>query len=463
MTKRLLKVYEGLAISLKRNSTIFSETRRNLAQYNSKMLIVFLLIINLTIGVLLFVNMYQEQRMEMIDITNQQINALKLDPDGSFGNKKDIDNKINLTKGIFLTYFIRRDGQLEMIDDFSPEIHTSIDKKIGNWRPEDLSEKLIEINLTKNQPTYLLMAAQNIYVKGKRVGTIYIGKDIKLLRDLYIRFLILLAGFSIVFFVIAVVIGRFMTKRAMKPIIKSYSVQTEFIADASHELRTPLSVLKSGIEAIEFEERHKLSSFSSMTLKDLKDELTSTTNLVNNLLYLIRSDSGQQRSLHTEFDLYELVNQTKRSFGHQAESKGIELGALNSKPLLVYSDQDKIKQLLYLLVDNAIKYTPEGGKVDLNYGLSLSSSKKAFYIAVKDNGIGIPMKDQARIFDRFYRVDKSRSRENGSSGLGLSIGKSITESLNGSLSVSSQENEGCEFILTIPYSKDRSNVRQEES
>lgn len=254
-----------------------------------------------------------------------------------------------------------------------------------------------------------------------------------------------------------------MTKRAMKPIIKSYSVQTEFIADASHELRTPLSVLKSGLEAIEFEEKGKLSSFSSMILNDLKDEITSTTNLVNNLLYLIRSDTGQQRSVHSEFDLDELVNQTVRSFGHQAESKDIELSLLNRKKLVVFSDRDKIKQLLYLLIDNALKYTPKGGRVDINYGLTQTNSKKKFYITVRDNGIGIPMRDQARIFDRFYRVDKSRSRENGSSGLGLSIGKSITESLNGSLSVSSQENTGSEFLLTIPFSKHYPNARQDES
>lgn len=406
--------------------------------------------------------MYQEQTVELFDIAKQQINSLKLDPDGYFSNKKDIDNKSNLTKGIFLTYLIRPNGDLEIIDDFSPKIHTKIDHEIGNWKPEDLSEKLIKVNLTKNQPTYILMAAKNIYVKGKRVATIYIGKDIKLLIEMYIHFLVILLALSVVFFILAVLIGHYMTKRAMEPILKSYTSQIEFIADASHELRTPLTVLKSGLELIEFEEKDKLSSLSSNVLEDLKDEIKSTTNLVNNLLYLIRSNSGHQVSVKLPFDLNELVSQTVRSFSHRARAETIELDLLNSHSLFVNSDRDKVKELLYLLVDNAIKYTPRGGTVTLSFGLNPGNPKKSFFIAVQDTGVGIPLEEQDRIFDRFYRVDKSRTRQNGNSGLGLSIGKSIAESLNGTITVSSQIQEGSKFVVTIPNSKSQLNVRQGE-
>lgn len=447
---------------MKGNPTIFSETRKYLSNYNSRMLIVYLLAINFTIGILLFYNMYREQRVELSDIAKQQINSLKLDPDGYLGNKKDIDNKINLTKGIFLTYLIRPNGDLEIIDDFSPRLHTKIDERIGKWKPEDLSEKLIKVNVTKSQPTYILMAAKNIYVKGKWVATIYIGKDIKLLIDMYIHFLVILMGLSVVFFGLAVLIGHFMTKRAMEPIMKSYMSQTEFIADASHELRTPLSVLKSGLEVIEYEDKDKLSSISINILEDLKDEIKSTTNLVNNLLYLIRSNTGQQVSVRSTFDLNELVSQTIRSFTHQASTKKIELDLLNGHSLLVSSDRDKVKQLLYLLVDNAIKYTPIGGKIVLSYGLT-PGAKQSFFLAVQDNGIGIPIEEQERIFDRFYRVDKSRSRQNGSTGLGLAIGKTIAESLNGTITVLSKVNEGSKFVLTVPNSKLQSNISHDKS
>jgi two-component system, OmpR family, sensor histidine kinase CiaH len=417
------------------------------------MLIIFLFLINFVIGVLLFINMYHEQRMELFDIAQQEINELKIDPDGYFNNK-DIDTRrINRTKGIFLTYFITNNNKLRAIDDFSSDLHNSIMKKVGNWKPKRMSERYVEVNYPKNQPTYLLIVAQNIYIDGHQKGTIYIGKDVKFLRDMIIHFLFILIGLSLIFFIVALFVGQFMTKRAMEPILKSYTSQSKFIADASHELRTPLSVLKSGLDVLEFEEGNKLSSVSKNVLSDLKEEINGTTQLVTNLLFLIRSESGQQTSEMTSFDLRELIQQTLRSFMHLSESKMIKLDLLTKSPLMVYTDKEKVKQLLYLLVDNALKYTPPGGQVSLSYGLKSNTQKRKFFIAVRDNGVGIPLEEQEKIFDRFYRVDKSRSRQNGSSGLGLSIGKSIVESLNGTIEVTSVINKGSEFSFTIPFSK----------
>lgn len=415
------------------------------------MLMVFLLIINFVISILLFINMYHEQKAELIEIARQEINELKLDPNGYF-NDKHTNTNLNKIKGIFLTYFIKNDNKLEVIDDFSPELHTSIMKKIGNWKPDKISVKYVEVNFPKNHPIYLFVVSQNVYINGQRLGTIYIGKDIKLLRVMLIHFLFILIGLSLVFFIISFVVGQIMTKRAMKPIIKAYSLQSEFIADASHELRTPLSVLKSGLDVIEFEEKNKLSSFSENVLSDLKEEINRTTQLVNNMLFLIRSDSGQQ-SLFITFDLFGLMQQIIRSFKPLSESKLIDLDLLTAGPLRVYTDREKVQQILYILMDNAIKYTPSEGKVSIWYGLKPANQKKKLVIIVRDNGVGIPIEEQERIFDRFYRVDKSRSRENGSSGLGLSIGKSLAESLNGSIEVTSTLNKGSEFALILPLLK----------
>lgn len=240
-----------------------------------------------------------------------------------------------------------------------------------------------------------------------------------------------------------------MTKQAIKPIIKAYTLQSEFIANVSHELRTPLSVLQSGLETIEFEEVKRFSPISKNILSDLQDEVRSTTQLVNHLLYLIRSDSGEQPIIKEKFDLLILMQQIIRSFQRFSESKEIRLDLLTQNPLPIYTDKEKVKQLLYILIDNALKYTPNGGYVSISY----EQKNKILSIVIEDNGIGISFEQQKRIFDRFYRADQSRSRQAGSSGLGLSIGKSIIESLQGTIKVSSKINVGSKFTIIIPLQK----------
>lgn len=417
------------------------------------MLIVFLLIFNIVISIVLFLYMYNEQRFELFDIAKQEINELNIDIDENPVDQNSIVPSINKTKGIFLTYFMKSNNKLVIIDEFSPHIRSAVVQQIQNWKPNKMETKFIQVQLSKNDPRYLYIVSQNIFENGQRKGTIYIGKDVTSLINMFISFLLILFGLSIIFFIIALLVGQAMTKRAMRPIIKSYNLQSEFIADASHELRTPLSVLKSGLDVIEFEEGNKLSSVSKNILTDLQEEIRGTTKLVNNLLLLIRSGSGEQPSVVENFDMLELMYQIMRSFQPLSKSKEIKLELQTQKPLSVLTDREKVKQILYILIDNAIKYTPNGGCVNISYELKTANYQKNLSITISDNGIGIPFELQKRIFDRFYRVDKSRSRHNGSSGLGLPIGKSIIESLNGRIKVVSTPNQGSQFIITIPLQK----------
>ena len=437
---------------MKHNLKLFSNTRKNLARYNSSMLIIFLLLFNVVISIVLFIIMYHEQRVELFDMAKQEMNELKINRFGTTSEQTPVNN-INKTKGIFLTYFLTTNNKLEIVDEFSPKLRASIIKKVKNWNPSRMEAKYKRVQLANKKPIYLFIVAQNVYEHGQRKGTIYIGKNINFLRNMFIHFLFILLGISVVFLIIALIIGRFMTKRVMKPIIKTYSLQSEFIADASHELRTPLSVLKSGLDVIEFEEGKNFSSFSKNILSDLKEEVGRTTQLVNRLLFLIRSDSGEQSVLIESFDLLELMEQILRSLQHLSETKDIRIDLHMRTRLIVSSDKEKLKQLLYILIDNAIKYTPEGGRIGVSYEVESTNQNEKLCIVVRDNGIGIPLDEQDRIFDRFHRVDKSRSRNNGSSGLGLPIGKSIVESLHGTLEVSSTLNKGSRFTITIPLKK----------
>ncbi|QFF98427.1 sensor histidine kinase [Psychrobacillus glaciei] len=443
---------------MKHNVNVFSTTKKNLSQYNSRMLIVFLLLFNIVISVFLFINMYNEQKVTMIDIAKQEIKELQTDGEELSNDQNHTtgtESTNNNTQGVLLTYFLKSNNELLIIDEFSPQMRTVLLKIVENWKPVEMEVKYQEVEISKEDSVYLLIVSQNVYEHDKLKGTIYIGKDITFLRNMFIHFLFILLGISLIFFVIALVVGRVMTKRAMDPIIKTYHLQSEFIADASHELRTPLSVVKSGLDVIEYEEGNKFSAFSKSILSDLKEEIRSTTQLVSNLLFLIRSDSGEQSSFVEHFDLQELMQQILRSFHHLSETKKIKLDLQTLTPLGLLTDREKLKQLLYILMDNAMKYTPSNGKISIYYELKSDQQSEMLYIVVSDNGIGIPIEQQERIFDRFYRVDKSRSRQSGSSGLGLPIGKSIVESLNGTIEVSSSLDKGSEFTIMIPLSKNQ--------
>ncbi|MCH5583945.1 cell wall metabolism sensor histidine kinase WalK [Shimazuella sp. AN120528] len=434
---------------MKHNMNLFASTRKQLTHYNSGMLIIFLLLFNIVISLVLFLITYHEQRMELFDIGKQEINELNMDIDeypGGQNQENPLVPSINKTKGIFLTYFLKPNHRLIIIDEYSSKIREPIFKNVKNWKPDKMGFKFLRIELSEKDSHYLFLVSQNIYQNGKRKGTIYIGKDITYLITMYFHFLFILLGISLIFFVIALLVGHTMTKQAIKPIIKAYTLQSEFIANVSHELRTPLSVLQSGLEAIDFEEGKHFSPIAKNILSDLQEEVRSTTQLVNHLLYLIRSDSGEQPTKKENFDLLILLQQIIRSFQRLSESKDIKLDLLTLHPLPIYTDKENIKQLLYILIDNALKYTPNGGNVCISY----EQKDEILTIVVQDNGIGISSEQQQHIFDRFYRADKSRSRQTGSSGLGLSIGKSIIESLHGTIKVSSKLNAGSKFFIMIP-------------
>lgn len=322
--------------------------------------------------------------------------------------------------------------------------------RVKGWNPDTIKMKYETFTYGNNQEIHFLIAAQSVYEKGKIVGTVYFGKDISFLWSMFQWLLAVLLGMSLLFAGIAIVIGQFMTRRAMKPIIRSYQLQREFLADASHELRTPISILKSGLEIIVMEESNKLSEFSFELLKDLQKEAKSAAKMVSDLLLLARSDSGVQQISYEPFDFSLMAEQVIRSIQSIAQSSQIKLTLHPQGSILLLADQERIKQLLYILLDNAIKYTPHGGEITLSYMTKEEDHKQKLCVIVEDTGIGIEHEHIDHIFNRFYRVDKNRSRESGGTGLGLAIAKWIVEAHRGSIEVSSTPGIGSTFTVLLP-------------
>ncbi len=219
----------------------------------------------------------------------------------------------------------------------------------------------------------------------------------------------------------------------------------EFVANVSHELRTPLTTIKSYAETIL--DMLDNSDVPATFINTILNETDRMARLVKDLLVLSSLEQPDQLS-KSEFKMLELVSDVVDTLELVAKEQGHRLLLTVTNPFdgLFYGDRDRLEQVLYNIISNSIKYTPNGGKIEVFAGQVFNKVT----IKVKDNGIGIPEKDLGRLFERFYRVDKARSREKGGTGLGLAISKGIVENHGGTISVESQLGQGTEVTITLP-------------
>jgi two-component system sensor histidine kinase BaeS len=224
---------------------------------------------------------------------------------------------------------------------------------------------------------------------------------------------------------------------------KSQDLRRQMTADIAHELRTPLTVVLGHSEALS---EGQLPP-DPETFDIIYDETKRLNRLVDDLRTLSLSDAGELHLNRSRISPQELLDRSAAARKSEANSKNISLGVETSPGLPeVNVDADRMTQVLVNLLDNALRYTPEGGRVTLT-GTQIPDGVA---ITVKDNGPGIPEVDLPYVFDRFYRGDKSRQREEGGSGLGLAIARSLIESQGGRIRAESQVGEGASFIIELP-------------
>lgn len=219
----------------------------------------------------------------------------------------------------------------------------------------------------------------------------------------------------------------------------------EFVANVSHELRTPITVVKSYAETLLSLKEH--DETEEHFLNVINEEADRMTRLVHDLLALSRLDNNKEMK-KLPFNPSELANSVCDRMEIQARERSqVIIRKIKADNENILGDKDRIEQVLVNIVGNAIKYTKDGGRIKV----STEKDDSYFYIKVKDNGIGIPKEDTERIFERFYRVDKARSRSMGGTGLGLAIAKEIVEAHKGKITLVSQENKGTEVTVALPY------------
>lgn len=240
---------------------------------------------------------------------------------------------------------------------------------------------------------------------------------------------------------IAAAISAVLVQRALDPVRLAMQRQRDFVADAAHELRTPLAIMRSvgelGMNETSPEDQQ-------VTIEQMLAQNNHLTRLVDDLSLLARADSDAVTMQRSQVDLSSLVSGITEEITPLAEEQGVRLETESSGHLLVFGDIVRLRQLLLILLDNALKHTPSGGTVRV---VLLPRGSRAD-LRVIDSGPGIDPDDLPHIFDRFYRADKARSGEG--TGLGLAIGRWIVESHGGTIAAGNAEGQGAVFTVTLP-------------
>ncbi len=227
--------------------------------------------------------------------------------------------------------------------------------------------------------------------------------------------------------------------------VKLDNMQKEFVADVSHELKTPITSIMGYADTLlegDYDEETRIKF-----LNVIASESRRMARLVTDLLTLSRYDSNKKKTNKTLFDLGELVKKCQEKLAIEIKRKNHDVKSFVTADVpLVYADKDDIERVILNILTNSIKYTKDNGEIKIYVGFVYNDA----YIKIYDNGIGIPEEDLTRIFDRFYRVDKARTREMGGTGLGLSIAKEILDKNGGSIDIKSIVGEGTEVVIRIP-------------
>ena len=244
------------------------------------------------------------------------------------------------------------------------------------------------------------------------------------------------------FWILSLLASLYLARVSVKPLLESMQKQQNFVENASHELRTPLAVLQNRLETL-FRKPEATIMESSESIASSLEEVRNMRLLTTNLLNLARRDDGikpdlgevQPEFFNTIFTNYEMIATENHKVFHFE----------NRIKRTIITDKLLLKQLMTILFDNAVKYTEEYGEINF----VITATDRNLYLTVSDDGIGIPQADKKKIFDRFYRVDKARTRQKGGFGLGLSLAKQIVDALRGSISVKDNKPHGTIFEVKI--------------
>jgi signal transduction histidine kinase len=298
--------------------------------------------------------------------------------------------------------------------------------------------------------TPVRILTENVAVPGAATYTVQvIGDRVAEQRTLQVMLVVLVVG-GLVVLLVAFGFGTVYARRALVPIRESLANQRvalrrqrEFAADASHELRTPLTVIRSSVEYLERHRDEPVAKVGS-ALVDIDEEVRHMTAIVEDLLLLARSDSGAVALEHIPVDLGDVAADGASAMGKPATDRGVRV-EVDPQPAVVAGDPARLRQLVMILVDNAIRHSPTDGRV----GVSVRAVGSGASLVVEDDGPGIRPEDLPHLFERFYRAPGAPG---GGTGLGLAIAAWIVDRHGGRIEVANRAEGGARFVVSLPAS-----------
>ena len=341
--------------------------------------------------------------------------------------------------------FQNQEEIIQIIDKNGKVLFSAGDLKLININPEteglSTGQYMEEVN---DQETF-----KPIRIYTTRIGTtsyfVRVGRTYEnlnaSLESIIISFLIVI---PFVVFITGFASYRFATF-AIKPFEESYRKLKQFTEDASHELKTPLSTIKANID-VALSKNIDSTPYYTKKLAIINDSVERMSKIITNMLYISRLDSGILELTKEKIKVFSMLEEVKDKFMDAALQKNVQIQIEGERNIEVTSNKAALFEILSILIENAINFNKIQGSVNIG----VQSLDKWFEIYVADTGIGISREDLPHVFDRFYRGEKSRSRETGGSGLGLSIASNLAGSISARIEAKSKEGIGSTFTIFIP-------------
>lgn len=305
--------------------------------------------------------------------------------------------------------------------------------KIINYSSNDLTDSEIKelvinnVNKINSKKIESLYTSDYVFMETKEGNLIMVNNTSTksyLLKELFKSILVFITLETI-----QVIISLNITKRIVKPVNESFIRQKQFIYDASHELKTPIAIISASAEMLEKNPKEK------KWLENIKTENNRMNKLVISLLDLSKSENIKENEVYTNVNLSKVIKNKALTFESLIYENSLELDVDVANDIMFNCNEDRIKELLSILMDNAIKHSLPNSQITVK----LSKEKNNIYLSVKNKGKEIPVSEREKIFERFYRLDKSRNRDDNRYGIGLSIAKNIVINHNGTINVNCKD------------------------
>ena len=353
---------------------------------------------------------------------------------------------VSVREGSMLAYFVSPDGKTIVLDQLGQgKIREGLFTLRGDW-PKKLDTARMLNNRVYDEKgnAHRYLAALAPVLRGDKLeGHLYMFKDMEFYYQAAFTTLFKLLCVAVLLFALACYFGYWLAGRNIQPISEMYGRQMQFTADASHEMRTPLAVMALATQGLKEDEESRYSDFAKESIEMLQNETQRMSRLTENLMALARGDEGNAPVPMQMVNITELCARVGQQLKLLAQEKGIALRTHVDDSLELLGDETALNRLLIILLDNAIKYSPAATNIDF----IVTKSKNNVLFVVQDEGCGISDEDKEKVFDRFYRVDKARSRSQGGLGLGLSLAHAIVRQHQGEIRI--LDNKPCGTIMQV--------------